>query len=532
MKESGINYFFDSLGINTGIFGIFHTFEDGGGSTISSISLGQSQYSATLNDSTNFWTSPGSGFFSGNFAQIGNASGLDSIGWTKIISYERISVDPCILFDSLINGSGYRIGITESNKPYLQSFNQESVIAASLNNYSSKNVITFTYLPNYLTLGYYNFNSNNVETETFAYPFQITRSDYQILGSQFTGYMDYHMHFTQPLSADIQSQLLSGLWAYPTGTGFLITEVCTTGITGFQDVFVGSTGITGYIITPGGDQGRDYFTGQFPTNVSTLNLTGYLSSGLYSSGIAGTICYSITGNPTVLFQYLTGYAASFGMEKIQLFSYIQSTDFIKTSVSYTPFLDIYNKFGYLQYSGYLISNSYTDTGLLDIFMNGVALSNYGWTVTGSYIMVTGSMPSDSIFFDVIYGDKLTIEVDVGITGYNIIYTGQELYINGINIVSGADFISDAGLIYLRSDSTGFSGTLSEYPVVLNYQTGTFSLWTGNRFWRDTSNEYLNGVRQENYSLYTEGAIFDMLSGNRFNPDACSILYDDNGNYWE
>lgn len=532
MKESGINYFYVDLGLNTGALSAFHIFEDGVGSGISSVLMGQSQYSGGLNYIGPFWSVPGTAFFSGNNATIYNASGLDSIAWTKIIVFERINVDSCVLFDSIQGSSGYRIGITETNKPYFENNAGQPICAASLNNYSSKNAITFTYLPNYLTIGYYNFNSKIVETETFTYPFQVQRSDVQVLGDQFTGYMDYHIHLTQPISPDIQSQLLSGLWVYPTGTGYAITNVCSTGIIGYIDVFVGQTGITGYSTMPGGDEGRDYFTGQFPTSSSTEVLTGYLSTGIYISGVTGVICTPVTGSSTVFFEYLTGYASSFGMEKIQLFTWIEASDVVKTSTSYTPFNDIYNRIAQRQYSGYFINTLYTDTGIPDIFYNGVAINGYGWNISGNYLSITGTETTDTIFFDAIIGNKRTIDVTIDVTGYQLIYSGQELYLNGVNLISGDSFIATGSIISLQNSATGISGTLFEYPVVLAFQTGSFSLWTGLRFWRNTSNEYLNGVRQEEYGMYIEGAIFDMLSGNIFNPSDCITLYDNNGNYWE
>ena len=131
MKESGINYFYSNLGMDTGAFAVYYTFEDNAGTNVASVSGGQSGYSGTLNSAAGFWTSPGSGHFSGTTLTINNASGLDSPGWTKVFSYEKTSVEPCILFDSLSGSSGCRIGVNKANKPYFQTYNTEPVVATS-----------------------------------------------------------------------------------------------------------------------------------------------------------------------------------------------------------------------------------------------------------------------------------------------------------------------------------------------------------------------------------------------------------------
>lgn len=529
MKESGLNYFHWALGLSSGTFGVLYTFEEGAGVLLNSVSGAQSQFSGVLGSATNFWSSPGSGFFSGSAAQISNASGLDSTSWTKIFVFEKSNVNPIVLFDSLSPLSGHRIGINHANKPYLETINVQPMVAASSNDYSSKNVVTFSYLPNYLTIGYFDFNARALESETFSLPFEMTRSDNQQLCPSFTGWMDYYLHFTEYMSPQVQTQLLSGLFARPTGTGFLTSTVCTTGITGYVNVFVGLTGITGYAITPSGDEGQGYYTGWFPLGHSDSPLTGYLSSGLMPSGLTGSTCYTTTGGTTILFEVLTGYAASFGMEKINLFSYVEPTDLIKSAVSYAPFDDRYNKFPTAGYSGYLIDPTY-GTGILDVFFNGVGQGTSGWAISNSYLFVSGAGTNDAVIFDLASGDKNTYPVTGTVFAFN--YSGQELYLNGINLASGRDFTVGAGSITLTNAQTGISGYISEYPVVLAPTTGVYALWTGVRFWRDTSNLYFNGVRQLKDLEYVEGAIFDLLSGNSFNPASCGIVYDDNDNYWE
>lgn len=530
MKESGINWAYNVLGLPTGQFAVFYTFEDGAGTNVVSSSGGQTGYSGTLSSSAGFWSSPGSGFFSGTSLTVNNASGAFSETWTKVFSYQKVNTDDCTLFSSLGGGSGYRIGLTRTNRLFFEGFNQEPILAASLNNLSSKNVVSVSYLTNLVTFGYLNLNSQLIESESFSYPFQVTQSDNWVLGGAFTGYMDYHIHLTEYQSPEIIGQLLSGLYARPTGYGYDIQMTCVTGITGFQTVFVGQTGVTGYLTTPGGDEGVGYYTGAFPLTHSTSVLTGYLSTGLYSSGVSGIVCTPITGAPTTLLEYQTGYAASFGMEKVQLFTAIPTSGIVKSSWSTVPFDNSYNRAAQRSYSGYLMASDYP-TGLLNLFYNGVAQANSGWMVTGTYLIISGTTDADSATFDLKSGSHVSFQV-TGQSGFAFAYSGQEIYLNGVNLVSGYDYVLTAGALNLLPRNSGTNGDIFEYPIVLVARTGTSTLITGGPFWRNTSNEYLNGIRQVNYSLYIEGATFDLMSGNLFDPGLARPIYDNTNLYWE
>lgn len=533
MKESGINYFYNTIGLDSGQFGVFYVYENGAGSNVSSISGGQSVYTGNLSSSTTFWSKPGSGFYSGTTLSVANASGVDSSTWTRIFAYEQVQTGKIVLFDSLTGGSGCRIGVTDSNRLYFETNNGEPVTAAATINLSSKNAVAVSYLTNYVELSYLNVNAQVMETESFSYPFQATRSDAWTLGGGAPYYSDYFIHLTAFQSPEVIGQLLSGLYARPTGYAYDVTTTCVTGITGFQTVFVGQTGVTGYQITPGGDEGRDYFTGAFPLYHTTTALTGYLSSGLAPSGITGLSCTNTTGAQSVLYEFLTGYASSYGMRKVQLFTPLISTDIVKAGYSYTPFTDLYNEPTILNYSGYQMVYDYP-SGLLNVYWNGIAQAGSGWSITGNYLIVTGTQPSDIIWLDLKSGSKKSYPVAGGQTGFQFAYSGQEIYLNGVNLISGYDYLVTAGTgVYLTARNTGVNGDIFEIPIVLTSTTGRFTIQVNTQpFWRDTSNVYLNGVRQEEDSLYIEGSPFDLLSGQFFNYSGVVSVYNDNELYWE
>ena len=529
MKESGINYYFGKLGLDSGAFGILYTFEEGAGTKINSISGGQSQYSGILSSATNFWVKDGSGFFSGNTVSVANASGLYSPSWTKIFVYEKINTDELVLFNSLKGLTGCKIGITQTNKPYFETFNVEPVVATSSNNLSSKNVISLSYATNYLNLGYYNFNSKTIEFESFNYPFQLNQSDDWKLGGG-TGYIDYFIYFNQYYGSEVISQLCSGFFARPTGIGYATETFYTTGITGYQDAFIGETGVTGRIIVPGGDEGRDFYTGAFPTFYNETLLTGYISSGIYSSGVAGVTQTIVTGERIDLLEVLTGYVSSFGMEKIQLFLPVETSDIIKFSVDRTLFNDVYNKNGLRNYSAFQILPPY-QSGELNLYYNGLAQWRTGWSTSGDYLYIDGSEVTDLAHFDVKSGNFRIFDVTGGIVTFAMPYSGQEIYFNGLNLVSGYDF-TVSGSLSLLNRNTGINGYIFEYPIVLPSQTGNFNVKTVAPFSRNTTNLFFNGLRQKNRNDYIEGAFVDLLSGNSYNYSGAQNIYDNNDNYWE
>lgn len=531
MKESGINYFYNTIGLDTGQFALFYAYEAGAGLNVASISGGQSGYSGTLSSSSTFWAKPGSGFYSGTTLSVNNASGAHSETWTKLFVYEQTQTGALILFDSLTGGSGCRIGINDANRLYFESFNGEPIVAASFTNLSNKNAVAVSYLTNYVTLDYFNVNAQQVESAQYSYPFQVTRSDAWKLGGGAPYYADMAIHLTAFQNPEVVGQLLSGLYARPTGYSYDVTTICTTGVTGYRNVFVGETGTTGQITTPGGDEGRDYYTGAFPLDHTTTYLTGYLSSGIYASGLTGLSCTSTTGAATVLLEYLTGYAAGFGMRKVQLFTPLLSTDIVKASYSYVPFQDIYNENTIANYSGYQMLAEYP-TGLLNVYWNGIAQAGSGWSITGIYLFVSGTQTSDVITLDLKSGDKKMYAVAGGQTGFVFPYSGQEIYLNGVNLVSGYDFLVTGSLLNLTSRNTGINGNIFEYPVVLSGVTGRFTVQVTNPFQRDTSNIYLNGVRQQEAVLYIEGGQYDLLSGQFFNYSGVASVYDGNDLYWE
>ena len=530
MKESGINYFFGKLGFNSGTMPIFYTFEEGAGNIINSIPSGNPFFSGILSEIDDFWIQNGSGFLNGNTISVEHSSGLYSENWTKIFVYEKINQNEFILFNSLNQTSGCKIGITNSNKVYFETLNVEPIIATTSNNLSSKNAISVSYLPNFLTIGLYDFSSKNIEFESFDLPFELVRSDDWKIGGQ-TGFLDYFIYSNEYKSPDVLSQFFSGFWFRPTGSSNQVETYFTTGITGYQNVLFLETGITGYRSTPGGDEGRDNYTGAFPTYLSTEPLTGVTNTGFFKSGVAGIVRIDITGGAIDLLENLSGYGLGFGMENINILSRFVNEYNAKIGVD-TNFENIYNKNAERSFSSFQYDNDIYQSGQICLFLNGLSLLNGEWYVSGSYIY-TDSESNDIALFDSKSGEKNGYLITGGLINFPINYSGQQIFLNGLNLISGYDFTKSGSQIVLTDFNTGITGFISEYPLIKNIETtGSSYRFEFQKFSRNSSMVFLNGVRQRNKYDYIESSNVDLLSGNSYNINEVVQIYNNNDLYWE
>lgn len=535
IKASGLNYFYSQIGLNTGLWDILYTFEDGAGSTVASISGAQSLFTGTLSSVSTFWSKPGSGLFSGNSVSVANASGLASTSFTHLFAYEQRASGQQVLLSTRLGSSGYSIGLTAANRLYFEANNGAETVAAGYNNLSSKNLVAVTYLNNSLSLGLYNWNAQAFETETFNYPYGTMRSDVWSLGAGFTGYMDYYLFIEQYASPTLLNRLASGFYNVPTGTGYALTTVCSTGITGFITTPFVTTGITGYTTTNAGTSGVGIFTGLFPATSTSVAQTGILASGTNYVAATGLVCATYTGAPTTLFSTLTGYALSYGMDKIVLMNYVQSGDLLKYANSTAFANDIYNKTPSPLISGFNTSTFY-QTGQLILSINGLLQASYEFYLSQNYLTPTGASIFDVVTYDVYSGAQVI--VTGGPFTFALGYTGQEVYLNGLNLVSGLDFVVNGGTFTLTGLNTGISGLVLISPMGLPYSTGNYTELSLAKFDRLSSNLYFNGQRMQPTSLlvpnadFVEGGSYDLLLSNGYNEGGNVSIYGNDGSNWE
>ncbi len=528
MKESGINFFFNQLGLDTGDWGIFYTFEEGAGSSITNISGAQTGFSGALSSIGNFWDMPGSGHSTGQSISIANASGLFSDFWTMMFAWQKTTPFGGTLFSNTGLNSGFEIGLTDSNKVYFTTNNQTVSNTVSM---GDKNVVAVSYLPNTVTFNYYNFNAQKIEAESFIGNFNVQESDTWTLLPRYTGYIDYFLYFSNHYSPALISQLCSGFWAYYTGIIYPTETITIQDITGYQQVSIIQTGVTGYSGSQSGNEGINYYTGEFPLTGNYTPLTGIISTNTFYSGVTGLITAIATGAPSYGYTFLTGYVASFGLDKILIFDSmgVNKNDIIKSSFATVPWNWTFNKNTLYQYSGFLPDQSFTGLGI-NIFQNGAAVNISGWNLNSGYAFITGADINDNITYDYVTG-TLRFAFATGLP-ISFAYTGQEIFLNGVNLVSGYDFKMEGTNAIITGNFTGATGILFDFPYGSSSNTGNSGIFLTQRFLKDSSQVYINGVRQVLGTSCIEGTRLDMLSGNYYSNEQSIVIYNDNDLFWD
>ncbi len=530
MKQTGINYFYNQIAGTTDAMQVFYTFDDNAGSIIHNNTSGISGYSGILSSVGNFWSIPNTGNCTGQNIRITDASGLFSNNWTKTFVTKKVNTKDVILFSNLTGQSGYSIGLNNANKLYFQTINDNiPYIYTSQNTISSQNVLTVSKVNNNIQFGYYDLTKQKIEYESFGFNYSVARSDNWILAPSYTGYLDYFIYFNQNIGFNALQSIYSGFFYTPTGVSDIVQFITTTGITGYQSGLLTQTGITGFVSIASGGGGTGFYTGLFPNSGVSVPLTGILSQTFFSSGLSGSSTSGVIVGQTVTYLYNSGYAQLFGMEKIVNFFPLTGTDIIDYSNNRTPSLPNFNLTAGFLTSGYLLNSLY-NTVKLNPYLNGLYNDTGDFTVKTGIMYISGGSLYDVMTFDIVTGTKNTFNY-LGNGTTPITYSGQEIYLNGLELISGKDFIASGTTIRLIGDNTGITGKLDENGLILNHITGNFTFYTGIPFSRYSSRYFINGLKQQINSDYFEGAIVDLLSGNTYNYFNNINVYDNNGNFW-
>lgn len=531
MKESGINYFYQQVAGSSDALQLLYTFEDGAGSIISNMASGISGYSGVLSSVGNFWSIPGTGNDAGQRIIISDASGLYSNNWTKTFVVKKTNNKDILLFSNLGSGSGYAIGINEANKPYFKTtIDNIDYIYTSQNNLSSQNILSVGKIGNNIQFGYYDTTYQKIEYESYNFNYVINRSDSWVLAPSMTGYLDYFIYFNQNLSFNTQQQIYSGFFYTKTGVANVIQTIVTTGITGYTPIIITQTGLITYVSNAGTGLGVGFYTGQFPNAGVTATTTGIISQTIFNSGLVETSSTGIIIGQTPSYFYNSGYAQLFGMETVTNFFPLSGGYVTDLTYDRTPALPIYNKNAPFIVSGYLLDQLYLNSQV-NPWLNGLYNDTGDFNITTGRIYITGGSVANIMFFDLCSGSKQRISYPgTGAAGFT--YSGQELYLNGLKLLSGVDFFTSGVNLYVTGVNTGISGLLDGNGLIPLYErTGNFSYYTGQTFSRYSSRFFINGLRQQVNNDYWEGAQIDLLSGNNFNYLNLQNVYDNNGNFW-
>lgn len=357
----------------------------------------------------------------------------------------------------------------------------------------------------------------------------------------------------------------SGVTGFSTNF-FSITE---TGVTGFVTGLTGTSysGVTGYanqsvgFFSDGCNNQIEIFTqrplsGLITTNfIFTQGLTGLIiNTGFTQTPLTGNVTGStqiyITGQscnqifiPTgeEIFIKDVNYLKSLSFSEISLMSEInKTTDIVECyNENYqNKFLDYNNNlsFNYLDNS-FFTNNFFNEennltSGIL-LFSNGQLILDSGFFLrtsgyntfivpnidyyrTGKDIFVEESINiNDNIFYDFISGDQEIIGITGISSGSQLVgknFNNKFVFINGQKLVSGVTY-TGINTVNITIPSGRNYIFIKSVPF-LNYVSGNISTLqiTGQNLNKNSTQVYLNGIKQKIDSNYVENSNFDLLSG--------------------
>lgn len=585
MAATGINYFYNKLGLYPDAFKIYYDFNQSG-AYVASVSGANSIYSGILSFEGGFWDTSGSGHFTGQYVQIAETTGLNSGDWTILCVYEKSSTGNGVIFSSYKTGTisgntgylGFVLGVNDANRLYFESYSPNGPYVFTFNKVlGTKNLIAVQKLNNIICFNCFNNYTRQLEGESFVlqdnslfdsdewYIGGAVGAPSYFSGNAFSGYIDEFIYLNKALALSDLSCLASGFYCDITGAGLPIYANTFIDITGYVSQLTGiQSGVTGVSTVAIGTI-TDACGAEF-TLYASQDQTGIIYANVLVP-LTGEISYSITGQSTGNLDIKEDFLTSLGMDKLSYlrywnldFSDLYAVSFTETGVNYTGQYDTANNV-------FRLNNNYTNSEV-EPYLNGIAQFGSGYGVTGGlynpsiflqadYVLSGDQLVStgffedtDFILYDVISGDDR-----VYITGFshdsssgeqNIQnYSGVFWFFNGQKLTSGtsgdvasgyADYVNNGANITFLSGydfydgATGVLFTLPYGSGFTNY-TGLFSSIILSNFMRGTSRLWMNGQRQILLTDYIEHSKFDLLSSGNTNIVENNNLYDNNGMFW-
>lgn len=581
MIKTGINYFYDFLGLDQSNLKVFYDFTSTsvtGGNKIGSVSNGKELYSGSA---TTIYSINNSGAFSSsrdNLIKINNIS-IDDFNsdLSFLIKFRPSISQSSVLFSSLTGDSfksGFNIGINNSNNLYLEYYdNQGPVILTNQKKLPETSIVNVSISRGNVGLGWYNANSRRMEsTNFFINSAYLLFSDKWYLGGNiltgvgnqdFSGYMGGFLAFNTALSQASVTRLTSGFYSYPSVVPAVSGYSVTTGVvdysyteipsyvTGFNSIFsgyrtVGACGET-YpvwydvpVVTQGVPSGRyDPVYGE---------ITGYFEiSPEVTGAVINTGLLREMGYDSVTYTW-----RDIGASSREIYNY--------TGIETTSYL---NKFGNYDFvKGDFSTDSFYQSGNCNVFLNGVFQVESGYVVTGQffnsgksgiadffinnqYIDIKDQIfSSDTLIYDNNNQQNRVIKNNVVDGGFFTVVTipsgYSELYWNGQKLIREVDYYN-FGLA--PSGSVNYAVSSEIRPLLIdetfvatkintNFQrnTGSNSIYGINKFLPDTTNFYLNGIRHPK-EHFIEHSWLSPLSGQYIFAENMDLINDNERNDW-
>lgn len=368
---------------------------------------------------------------------------------------------------------------------------------------------------------------------------------------------------------------------YSTGyvpTGFLqsgYSYFVGTGITGYEDKFIGNvedacgffnpvyvrTPLTGNIYASGT---TGIYTGmaQVITPIYTnVELTGILTGEVFVP-VDVSVCSIKTGYYDDSLNIDYDFISSLGFDSIYSLadcSVIESREVFFYTGGYHNNINLKPVYNSL-ISDYLIDSSHSGSGKNLFFNNGQLLLESGWSsyqsgyvtlynITGNIFLDNNIVRSngynestDSLIYDYsnnISGNSAYLQTGLGsgIDFSSIVYSSYSdysLFLNGVKLLSGVDYSGNK--INFAIPASSVLTKISNNYISSNkiYVTGSSNLIrsSSGKFSNNSSQVYINGLRQELDDDYVEISRFDILTGCPANPSLeYRLVYSSSSDFW-
>lgn len=572
MNLTGINYFSQLLG-TTGSMQVFYPFISGQGNRLNSFPFAKTAYSGTISNTTNFYNKSGSGFFDGNTTvRINNASGLNSVNWTAIVSFELSGQQNGVLWSNYTSGglnSGWALGINDACKPYLEFYSASGpIIKCSNNNWGTKNTIFVTKLPGSISFDYLNYNSKLLESETFIVDdtYFLTSDNWNLggatgtpsyfSGQRFKGYMDLFAFFSPSILPSQKLGISSGLYCDITSPSQNITSGVTTVVTGYQTgiypIFSGTTG-----------QSLDFFNyltgqcGNITAKYVVNNLTGFIYDYTKQPLTSQIVHYftGVTGGGPI---ENSGYSKSFGMDSVSFLKDVDSLDLSELySTQTVNLVTLNNSLIFDRTISKFVSTGQYNSNQINFYLNTLSQFISGYSVTGSFynvgVQISGmGFLSGNYLSGVNYDDQDTNILDI-INGNRTFYSGNYfisagqtgvsglaisnnlVFLNGVKLASGLTYRTVGSNLILNDPYYyGITGSFWTAPRQTgdSFNSGIWNHYQTSGFGRRTSQLFLNGTREFIEQDYLEVSKFSPLNNHSIYLSNINSIYDNNGLFFE
>jgi len=572
---TGINYFYDFLGLDQSNFKIFYDFSPANHSStvINSVSFGDPQYSGTAGLIA---TQNNSGLFSAsnqNRIKINNVSQSDFSSDFSFLFKFRTARTNGVLFSSLTGTafkSGFNIGVNDANHLYFQYYdNAGPVILTSETRLAETNVVGVSVGLNNIGVNWYDVNSHQFVSEDFSInsDFLLFSNQWHLggnilpeLGAQnFSGYYAGFLGFNRALSRNSMTRLVSGFYSYPTLLPAVSGQTVSTGIVGFA-TSLPTSGITGFSYQFSGfksvGEGEDLFASPDDELYTPDDIIFYASPlggcgptypvysitpefGMLSSVSGFFPLYGpITGNFQISPERSgvainTGRLMEMGYDSVSYTwrdLYSQSSE-IYNSVS-PERVNYVNKNGVFDIvRGDFSADSFYPSGNCNAFLNGVFQVESGFQTTGQFFNVGKSGIADffvdSQYFDfkeaVFTSDNLLYDNNNQQNRAIVNYSGEAslprgnfdlIFGNGQKLVSGEDYtVAGSNFNFSSQIQSVLSGGKLLFVSGKDFQrnTGDVSAYKTNKFLPNSTSYYLNGIRHPKQH-FVEHSYLAPLSG--------------------